>query len=76
MDNNIDIIDPTNMQCFRKAVERGQRTFTLVEQDASSVKTIAHWIYLNIETCSEDKLRQALEDCILMRTFPTKKHAD
>jgi hypothetical protein len=63
-------------QVHAKAKNRGQRTFTLVEQDASAVKTIAHWIYLNIETAPPDKLHEALEDCILMRDFPTKKNAD
>ena len=59
-----------------KAKARGQRTFTVVEQDATAVKTIAHWIYLNIETAPPAKLREALEDCILMRDFPNKKNAD
>jgi hypothetical protein len=62
--------------CHAKAKSRGQQTFTLVEQDASAVKTIAHWIYLNIETCPAAKLREALEDCINMRDFPNKKTAD
>lgn len=62
--------------CHAKAKKRGQQTFTLVEQDASAVKTIAHWIYLNIETCPSEKLRKALEDCIQMRSFPGKKTAD
>lgn len=69
-------MDNINLKCFEKAQERGQRTFTLVEQDASSVKTIAHWIYLNIETCTPEKLRIALEDCIQMRDFVGKKNAD
>jgi phosphatidylethanolamine-binding protein (PEBP) family uncharacterized protein len=59
-----------------KVKKRGQRTFTLVEQDASAVKTIAHWIYLNIETAPAAKLQEALEDCIAMRDFPNKKNAD
>lgn len=63
-------------QCHARAKQRGQRTFTLVEQDASAVKTIAHWIYLNIETAPEEKLHEALNSCILMRDFPNKKAAD
>ena len=59
-----------------KAKQRGQRTFTVVEQDATAVKTIAHWIYLNIETAPAAKLHDALESCIAMREFPTKKNAD
>lgn len=62
--------------CAARAIKRGQKTFTLVEQDRSSVKTIAHWIYENIETCSEIKLRQALEDCLEWRKFPNRKNAD
>jgi hypothetical protein len=66
----------SDTQCHAKAKARGQRTFTLVEQDASSVKTIAHWIYLNIETAPPEKLHEALDDCIAMREFPNKKNAD
>ena len=62
--------------CHAKAKRRGQQTFTLVEQDASAVKTIAHWIYLNIETSPEAKLRKALEDCLSMRNFINKKNPD
>ena len=62
--------------CHAKAKARGQQTFTLVEQDLSAVKTIAHWIYLNIETCPPEKLRAALEDCIKMRNFTYRKFAD
>ena len=62
--------------CFQRAQSRGQETFTLVEQDATAVKTIAHWISLNIETAPADKLRAALEDCIRWRDFPNKKNAD
>jgi phosphatidylethanolamine-binding protein (PEBP) family uncharacterized protein len=67
--------DPDNL-CFAKAKERGQKTFTLVAQDASAVKTIAHWIYLNIETSPAAKLHQAIDDCIAMREFPNKKNPD
>lgn len=63
-------------QVHAKAKARGQRTFTLVEQDATAVKTIAHWIYLNIETAPAEKLHYALEDCILMRDFLNKKNPD
>lgn len=62
--------------CHAKAKARGQQTFTLVAQDASAVKTIAHWIYLNIETCPAEKLHQAIDDCVAMRDFPNKKNAD
>lgn len=67
--------DP-DTNCHAKAKQRGQKTFTLVEQDASAVKTIAHWIYLNIETAPAAKLHQAIDDCVVMRDFPNKKNAD
>lgn len=63
-------------QVHARAKQRGQRTFTLVEQDATAVKTIAHWIYLNIETAPAEKLAEALDSCILMRSFSEKKVAD
>jgi hypothetical protein len=56
-----------------RAKQRGQETFTLVEQDITAVKTIAHWIYENIEQASEAKLREALEKCLRMRKFPDRK---
>lgn len=59
-----------------RAKTRGQRTFTLVEQDASAVDTIAYWILRNIHTAPPAKLHDALETCILMRDFPKKKTAD
>jgi len=62
--------------CHSKARKRNQRTFTLVEQDASFSKSIVFWILLNIETCPAPKLRDALETAIEARTFPKKKTAD
>ena len=62
--------------CFQKAKERGQMTFTVVEQDETAVRVIAHWIYLNIEKASPEKLRLALEECLEMRKFPNRKTAD
>lgn len=61
---------------FKRAQERGQRTWTLVEQDQTAVPTMAHWIYLNILTAPPNKLRQVLEECLRMREFPNKKAAD
>jgi hypothetical protein len=62
--------------CHAKAQQRGQGTFTLVEQDRSAPSTICWWILQNIETCPADKLRQALEDAIKWRDFPKRKTAD
>ena len=71
-----NVKETQDAECFARAQSRGQRTFTLVEQDASAVKTIAEWIKLNIETAPPDKLRAALEDCIKWREFPKRKNAD
>lgn len=63
-------------QCHAKAKSRGQKTFTLVEQDVTTVETVAFWIMRNIHTAPEAKLRDALESCLAMRDFPNKKQAD
>ncbi len=63
-------------ECFAKARKRGDQTFTLVGQDASSPSTICWWILQNIETCPAEKLRDALEDALLMRNTPTRRPAD
>lgn len=66
----------TDKDCYEKAVERGQRTFTLVEQDRTSPRVICEWIKENIETAPADKLFKALEDAITMRGFMGRKSAD
>jgi len=63
-------------QVHAKAKGRGQRTFTLVEQDRSTPATIAYWILLNIETAPEEKLVDALKQAIAIRQYPTRKNAD
>jgi acyl-ACP thioesterase len=63
-------------KCYSTARKRGQKTFSLIEQDVTAVRTIAFWIYLNIETCSPEKLRDALEDCIAWREYKNRKLAD
>jgi hypothetical protein len=59
-----------------RAKQRHQRTFTLVEQDRTTVETIAHWIYLNIHTAPPEKLHSALDTCLEMREFAAVKNAD
>ena len=66
----------TDTAIHAKAKRRGQETFTLVEQDITAVRTIAHWIELNIETAPEAKLRDALEKCLRMRNWKNKKVPD
>lgn len=62
--------------CFKKAQQRGQLTFTIVQQDRSGPATICEWIKLNIETAPATKLREALEAAIAYREFPERKAAD
>ncbi len=63
-------------ECFHKARSRGQRTFTLVEQDFSSPKTILYWILLNFDTLSDEKATDAFEDALAMRRYPKRKNPD
>jgi hypothetical protein len=65
-----------DVQCFTKARDRGQHTFTLVAQDRTSPRTIAFWILENIETAPPQKLFDALEDALTMRKWPERKAAD
>lgn len=63
--------------CYQKARLRGEQTFTLVERDITSPRTIAFWIMENINDASPNKLRDALEDALAMRYSPIpKKFAD
>jgi hypothetical protein len=66
----------TDAQIHARAKERGQRTFTLVEQDRSSVEVIAYWILMNIHTAPSEKLHDALDVCLEMREFAAVKDAD
>ncbi len=59
-----------------RAKDRGQGTFTLVEQDRTAPATIVDWIGRNIETAPEDKLRDALERALTFRRFNSRKYAD
>lgn len=71
---NLD--ETPDVKCFVKAQKRKQKTWTLVEQDATAVDTIVFWISRNILTAPPEKLREALEDCIKWRDFPNKKMPD
>lgn len=70
-----DKID-TDGHCFAKAKARGQRTFTLVDQDRTSPKTIAFWIMENMESAPDAKLREALESALAMRRAKYRHDAD
>jgi hypothetical protein len=63
--------------CFKKAQDRDQRTFTLVEQDKSAPLTILAWIVFNWDTSPEAKLMDAFEDALAMkRSAINKKNPD
>ena len=68
--------DDRDTQVHAKAKQRKQRTFTLVEQDRSTVATIGFWILQNIETAPAEKLHDALETAVQMRSFPSRRAAD
>jgi hypothetical protein len=59
--------------CHDKAVSRGQRTFTLVEQDVSTPRTILWWIMENFHTSPDDKLMDAFEDALAMKNSTVEK---
>lgn len=59
--------------CYKKAVKRGERTFTLVEQDRSTPKTILFWISENFNTAPDDKLYDAFEDAMAIKNSVIKK---
>lgn len=60
-------------ECFRKARERGEQTFTLVEHDPTAPYTILEWIRLNWATAPDAKLRDAFEDALAMRASSIPK---
>lgn len=65
-------------QCHARAKVRGQRTFTLVEQDLTTPEVICEWIKLNIKTCGWNKLLEALQSAymIAQESKVVKKAAD
>ena len=66
----------SDAECYAKAIERGDKTFTLVGQDLSSPRVICEWIKENIETAPKRKLEDALDRAIDMRNRPGRKQAD
>lgn len=59
-----------------RAKARGEKTFTLIERDPTTVETIAYWILKNIQTASSEKLHNAIDVCVNMRDYPNKLVAD
>jgi len=68
--------DEKDAAVHARAKERGQGTFTIVEQDRSAPATICEWIKQNIETAPDDKLIDALETALKFRKFNPRKNAD
>ena len=62
--------------CFAKARENGESTFTLRARDPTAPKTILFWMRENIETAPAEKLRCALEDALACRQWPGRRPAD
>lgn len=70
-------IDKQEENCLKKAQERGDVCFTLVEQDLSSPVVICEWIKQNIETAPIEKLQTALNRAFYMaHSDKARKHAD
>lgn len=66
-----------DQKCSEKAFNKGQLTFTLIEQDKSSPLVIADWIKQNIMTAPASKLYDAIEIAVAMRESEiVKKNAD
>ena len=72
------VIDETrDAQCFKRAQNRKQGTFTLVEQDATAPGTILDWINRNFATAPPQKLRDAFDTALQWRDSAlTKKMPD
>lgn len=62
--------------CYEKAVSTGQKSFTLIEQDYSAPETICEWIKLNINAAPAEKLREALDIALGMRSYVPRKTPD
>lgn len=63
-----DRYSESEKECFVKAIDRGQHTFTLVGQDLSSPEVVCEWIKQNIKTAPVGKLKDALEIAMIMRS--------
>lgn len=50
--------------------------FVLRGRDASAVRTIMHWLAINIDSISEDKARAAFEHAMLMKRYTNTKVPD
>lgn len=61
--------------CLQKAAD-DEPIFVLRGKDASSPKVVLHWIAENLDTCPEEKLREAFEHLLVMRKYPGRKDAD
>lgn len=64
-----------NDSCLQKAAE-DEPIFVLRGQDASAAKVVIHWIAKNLDTCPDEKLREAFEHALIMKNYKTKKKAD
>ena len=76
-EKNMAKVDESEKDCLKKAEQRGDLCFTLVEQDLSAPAVICEWIKQNIETAPYEKLSHALYKAFNMTHSTRKrKHAD
>jgi hypothetical protein len=68
-----NIPETPDAQCFTKAVNRGEQTFTLVEHDSTAPGTILDWINRNFATASAEKLRTAFATALRWRDSEVTK---
>lgn len=61
--------------CYENA-DQDEPLFVLRAQDVTAPRTVAQWILENIEHAPREKLHEALECAIAMRSWPKRKQAD
>lgn len=64
-----------DFKCHEKALQAGELTFTLREQDMTSPFIILEWIKLNFKTCPNEKLIEAFENALAMKDSKIQKKA-
>jgi len=57
-------------------VKENEAIFVLRGQDVTSPVIIMEWIKQNLPYCSDEKLRQAFECALSMRSYAPRKRAD
>lgn len=63
-------------EILKVEVNANEQIFVLRAQDYSAPSVIIHWIALNFENCSDEKLRDAFEHALLMKQYANRKAPD